>query len=221
MRVGYKWNVGDGKLVRFWEDTWYGNTPLATQYWDLYVLVNEKNKTIAEIWDGQELKCTFRRTFSDELMSQWFELVDILSLTKFSQEKDSLIWKSESKWIYSSKSLYAIVNFRGIQPVYLPVVWSVKIPPRVQGFLWLFSQNKIMTCDNLRTRGIAKPLECVFCKEIESVHHLLFDCLVARLVWAEVKLVFNIDATGYESVAKLWLCAKKCKQLNVVTFAVL
>ena len=100
VKVGFKWQVGDGSLARFWEDTWYGNAPLATQYWDLYVLVNERNKTIAEIWDGQELKCTFRRTFSDELMSQWFELVDILSLTKFSQEKDSLIWKYESKGIY-------------------------------------------------------------------------------------------------------------------------
>ena len=70
VKMGYKWQIGDGRLVRLWEDTWYGNTPLATQYWDLYVLVNEKNKTIADLWDGQELKCTFRRTFSDELMLQ-------------------------------------------------------------------------------------------------------------------------------------------------------
>ena len=70
VKIGYEWQIGDGRLVRLWEDTWYGNTPLATQYWNLYVLVNEKNKTIAEIWDGQELKCTFRRTFSDELMLQ-------------------------------------------------------------------------------------------------------------------------------------------------------
>ena len=127
----------------------------------------------------------------------------------------------ESKGVYSSKSLYAIVNFRGVQPIYLPAVWNVKVPPRVQGFLWLFSQNKIMTCDNLRKRGIVKPLECVFCKEIEYVRHLLFDCVVARLVWAEVNTVFNISVVGFESVAKYWFCAKKCKQLNVVSSAVL
>ena len=33
---------------------------LAIQYWKLYRLLNEKNKTIAEIWDGENLKCTFR-----------------------------------------------------------------------------------------------------------------------------------------------------------------
>lgn len=66
--MGYKWKVGNGRLVRFWEDIWHGNAPLATQFWDLYFLVQEKNKTITELWDGDDLKCTFRRTFSDELM---------------------------------------------------------------------------------------------------------------------------------------------------------
>ena len=94
-------------------------------------------------------------------MVQWLDLVNIVRLTSFSGEEDSLIWQYESKGIYSSKSLYAIANFRGVQPIFLPAVWSVRIPPKVQGFLWLFSQNKIMTCDNLRKRGLAKPLECV------------------------------------------------------------
>jgi hypothetical protein len=75
------------------------------------------------------------------------------------------------------------VNFRGVTPIYLPAVWDLKIPPRIQIFLWLMSQNKMMTGDNLRRRGIPKPIECSFCKEIESVHHLLFECIVARQVW--------------------------------------
>ena len=31
------------------------------------VIVNEQKKTIAEIWDGVELKCSFRRTVSPVL----------------------------------------------------------------------------------------------------------------------------------------------------------
>lgn len=120
--------MGDGKSVRFWEDIWHGSAPLTTQFCDLYFLVNERNKTISELWDGHELKCTFRRTFSEELMVQWFDLVSILKLTKFRQEEDSLIWQYESKGVYSTKSLYAIVNFRGVQLIYLPVVWKIKIP---------------------------------------------------------------------------------------------
>jgi hypothetical protein len=45
-------------------------------------------------------------------------------------EDDRLIWKYETNGGYSSKSLYAIVNFGGIEPIYLPV-WKLKIPPRV------------------------------------------------------------------------------------------
>jgi hypothetical protein len=28
VKFGYKWLVGDGKAIKFWEDTWYGNAPL-------------------------------------------------------------------------------------------------------------------------------------------------------------------------------------------------
>jgi hypothetical protein len=51
----------------------------------------------------------------------------------------------ESNGVYSSKFLYALINFRGVKPVYLPAIWKLKIPPRIQIFVGLFSQNKIMT----------------------------------------------------------------------------
>lgn len=102
-----------------------------------------------------------------------------------------MIWKYESKGVYSSKSLYAITKFKGVKPIYLPVVWSLKIPHRIQVFLWLFSQNKIMTRDNLRKRGIAKPLECTHYTEIESIHHLFFECQLAMLLLKYV-LIFLI-----------------------------
>lgn len=50
-----------------------------------------------------------------------------------------MIWMYESNAVYSSKSLYTIVNFRGVKPIYLPAVWKLKIPPRIQFFLVTFS----------------------------------------------------------------------------------
>jgi hypothetical protein len=43
-----------------------------------------------------------------------------------------------------------------------------------------------MTKDNLRIRGIVKPIECAMCNEIETVKHLIFDYIVARLLWDDV-----------------------------------
>jgi hypothetical protein len=55
-KMGYQWKVGDGKKVKFWEDHWFGNCSLVIQYWEVYFLVDEHNKTIVELWDGESLK---------------------------------------------------------------------------------------------------------------------------------------------------------------------
>ena len=55
VRVGYKWSVGNGKSIRFWEDIWHGNAPLATQFWDLYFLVNEKIRLLLICGMGRSL----------------------------------------------------------------------------------------------------------------------------------------------------------------------
>lgn len=179
-KFGYRWHVGNDRKIRFWEDIWFGNSPLTSQFWDLYIVPNQQTKTIADLWDGTQLKCDFRRTFSDDMMVQWFDLQNIARSVVFSGEEDQLIWQYKTNGFYSSRSMYALVNFRGIRPIYLPAVWNLKIPPRIQVFLWLVSQNKIMTRDNLKARGIPKPLECELCKEIETIKHLLFECIVAR-----------------------------------------
>ena len=155
------------------------------------------------------------------MMVMWQELLDIARTITFSDNSDQLIWQYESKGVYSSSSMYALVNNRGVKQIFLPAVWSLKIPPRVQVFLWLFSQNKIMTRDNLRARDMAKPMECELCKEFESVHHLFFECLVSRHLWENVSEVFNIHITDFRSLASKWLCNKKFLHFNVVTSAVL
>jgi hypothetical protein len=104
--------------------------------------------------------------------------------------------------------------------IFLPAVWKLKIPPGIQVFLWLFSQNKIMTRDNLRRRGMPKPLECSLCKEIESVKHLFFDCLISELLWDLVFEVFGIKVTGFLCIASRWLCNTRFLQFNFVLSAI-
>jgi hypothetical protein len=40
-RMSYRWQIGNGKQVSFWEDQWFGTCSLAIQFWRVYVLVNE------------------------------------------------------------------------------------------------------------------------------------------------------------------------------------
>lgn len=91
-RMGYRWKVGNGRRVRFWEDNWLGPSSLAVQFWPIYRVVVEKGKTIADLWDGSNLKCTFGRTFSEEMYRSWLDIVEPAATISLSNEEDSLIF---------------------------------------------------------------------------------------------------------------------------------
>jgi hypothetical protein len=46
--------------------------------------------------------------------------------------------------------------------VFIPAIWKVVVPPKVQLFLWLLSHNKLATVDNLKKRGAINLNNAVF-----------------------------------------------------------
>jgi hypothetical protein len=84
-----------------------------------------------------------------------------------------------------------------------------------------FSQNKVMTRDNLRKRGMPKCLECSLCKEIETVKHIFFECLISELLWDMVFEVFGIRVTDFLSIASRWLYNTRHLQFNFVSSAII
>jgi hypothetical protein len=64
-------------------------------------------------------------------------------------------------------------------------------------------------------------LECTLCKDIESVKHLFFECIVAELLWAEVFEVFNVRIIDIQSITSKWLSNKRYLQFNIATSDVL
>jgi hypothetical protein len=220
--MGYMWKAGKGNKIRFWEDLWIGSTSLTIQYWELYCIVNEQNRSIAELWDGANLKCTFHRCVDRRLFLMWEELVSLVSTIEFDGEEDALVWQFQSSGIYSSQSLYAIINFRGIKHVYLPVVWKIIVHPRIHFFLWLLSKNKLLTRDNLEKRQHLNDTICLLLTDRESIHHLFFECVVARKAWELVSQVIGVQTgSDFESIAKLWLCNKNFGVINIVTSTVI
>jgi hypothetical protein len=122
VKMGYMWSVGKGDKVRFWEDTWFGSAPLAVQFWGLYCLCNEKTKTVTEVVCNGEIRLSFRRTFSEDMMQTWCELVEIVEQVNLRDEPDSVVWVWNRSGAYSSHSFYAIINYRGIKHVYIPAI---------------------------------------------------------------------------------------------------
>jgi hypothetical protein len=78
------------------------------------------------------------------LFNLWEVVVGIAAALVLSGEEDEMICQFHSSGLYSSHSLYSMINFRGVTPVYIPAVWKLIIPHRVQLFLWLLSNNKLL-----------------------------------------------------------------------------
>jgi hypothetical protein len=53
-------------------------------------------------------------------------------------------------------------------------IWKAKIHLKIKIFMWLVSQNVILTKDNLVKRKWKGSTTCAFCNENESSQHLFF-----------------------------------------------
>jgi hypothetical protein len=96
---------------------------MAVHFWDLFCICDQVGVSVAEVWDGSEVKRSLRRNFSEARLQKWAELVEIVSSIRYNDDDgDALVWQYESKGVYSSKSLYSIINCRGVKPVYIPAV---------------------------------------------------------------------------------------------------
>ena len=73
-------------------------------------------------------------------------------------------------------------------------IWKVKALRRVAFFVWTAAWGRILTCDNLRWRGIVLVGWCCLCKcSGETVDHLLLHCSVAAELWRFVFKMFGVD----------------------------
>jgi hypothetical protein len=127
------------------------------------------------------------------VLNLWYELQEIASSIKFSEEPDSIVWKFNSNGRYSVKSLYAVVNNRGVGQIFSPVTWKIIVPPRIHVFRWLVANNKILTRVNLSKRKTLDDVSCMFCSEPETVSHLLFECFVAKCAWEALSEILNFQ----------------------------
>jgi len=155
-------------------------------------------------------------------MIRWQEIIQLASTIVFSDEEDSLIWTFNSRGVYSSQSLYKVINFRGVKSIHVPAVWNLKVPPRVHFFLWLFSKNKVLTRDNLGLRRKVNDPSCLFCSEKESVNHLFFECAVAKQMWCYLSDILGRNVgMDFLSIGQMWINNNRCLVDNMFCAAAL
>jgi hypothetical protein len=106
---------------------------------------------------------------------------------------DKIMWKWSPNGEYTARSAYQI-QFNGSHPPFqVGKLWKAKTESKVKVFGWTTLHQKILTVDNLTSRGIQhNPLCPLFHLYPEDARHLLINCSytreVLRLIWSWLHL---------------------------------
>ena len=80
--------LGNGRKIRFWEDTWCGRQPLCDAFAGLYSIVSSKGAKAVEIWvredGGGAWDPKFMRSFNDWEVEAVQEFIGVTSNIKIS-----------------------------------------------------------------------------------------------------------------------------------------
>jgi len=204
---GFKWKVGDGKDISFWEDNWLGCDALKRVFSRLFSISSTKEAMVAElgswingVWGWQ---LAWRRFFFDWEKPLEDQLLQILLEARLVPgEADSWVWKVGGLQMFSVNYAYIHVR-KDREVVSSPIfsrLWRCKVVPSDVLTAWRMLDNKLATRVNLERRGVSveNSLCCLCGKEDESYRHLFFNCCFAWRVWClcfkclEFRLCFTL-----------------------------
>jgi hypothetical protein len=144
--------VGNGANTHFWEDSWLGETPLATQYQSLYNIVQRKQVSVADVLSRAPLNIEFRRTLTGTKWTSWLHLVGRLIDVQLSDQEDVFRWKLTASGKFSVKSMY--LDYMNGHYVFLrKYIWKIKVPLKIRIFMWFLYPKVLLTRDKLAKRN--------------------------------------------------------------------
>ncbi|RVW47842.1 hypothetical protein CK203_092923 [Vitis vinifera] len=139
---GRKWGKNS-----FWEDLWWGDQPLGSQYPSLFRVVLDKNIPISSVLGPTRpfsWNLNFRRNLSDSEIEDLEGLMRLSWIAFISFGSRCQIWPLSSSGLFSVKSFFlALSQFFGSPQVFpSKFVWNSQVPFKVQSFIWLVAHKK-------------------------------------------------------------------------------
>lgn len=136
-----------------------------------------------------------RRHIQDSVM--WLHTQDGTYTIKSSYHVAVEILKIEKNWTESSCSPPSNNVWERI--------WKLRIPNKIKVFSWRANLNILPTRDNLCKRKIMADNICELCKsDRESGIHALWECEVARDIWASSVVKLQKFVVGQQDVIQLF-----------------
>jgi hypothetical protein len=146
---------------------------------------------VSTVLDTQPINMTFRRGLNDNKWIQWLHLCQRLITINLTTESDSFIWKLNDSGVFTVKSMY--LDMMNGHTIYLrKYLWKLKIPLKINFFMWFLNNKVLLTKDNLAKRKWNGCQKCCFCDSMETINHLFVYCPFVKIIWRMMYLTYNI-----------------------------
>lgn len=189
--------LGDGRTTLFREDIWDGNERLCLQFSRLFKISKLKRLTIKVFCDIWSNSATLTSSLQRRQLREWelqeaLKLNDIIEWMVFSVGSDKLVWKESNKpcnmadrrhFLRSSVSHFHVSD-QGAQNT----IWRLKIPSKIQFFLWKVEHGVLPSKTFLESRmhNMLVNFTCDICKQSSEDHdHIFWSCSFAEKVRSE------------------------------------
>ncbi|XP_059626918.1 uncharacterized protein LOC132269677 [Cornus florida] len=193
-----RFRIRDGRRIRFWEDLWCGDLPLALAFPRLYRIASHKQALVVDCYNLDNGRLTwdvqFSRHFQDKEIEEVTRFLAFLyRQTITAGDLDCWIWIPNPQGRFEVRSFFKclMVGAGGFFP-WKPI-WRSKAPLKVAFFAWTSVLGRILTQDNLRRRNQVVITRCYLClHDEETIDHLLLHCSMARGCWDLMIGLFGI-----------------------------
>ena len=158
-------------------------------------------------WDWSSIQMLFPDKVLRDIMAT--------PITFSTRIEDRLAWKHSVKGVFDLKSAYLLAtdvigdaSFNG------QWIWKLKMLPRIQMFVWKCMHLSLGVNQCLVARGLLMDACCPRCHcEVESILHLLRDCLLSMNVWHH--LGRQVNSSNFFSLSlQEWLITNATSKLH-------
>ena len=124
---------------------------------------------------------------------------------RLTDQSDMLIWSHNNYFgpLTAAEGYSCIISHccPELNDKVLKILWSLPIPLKIKCFIWLLIYGKILTWEQLQSRGISGPSRCILCEgNLEDLHHLFFCCPFSARIYTFFERKFSCSFPSFSSV---------------------
>ena len=132
--------LGNGKRIRFWEDTWCGGLPLSEAFIALYNIASLKESMISDIWvrygDQGAWDPKFERPFNDwELETVQTVIGQINRKFTILQVQDKRVWKGNVFGVFTVKDYFNSLEEGLSCAAPIKILWNTHVSSKIGFFV--------------------------------------------------------------------------------------